>query len=460
MSNAPRNLSCLLAALSLGACVQRDFRVLEPSSTKEVKKSFAAVKPLPVDILFVVDNSGSMAEEQANLARNFEAFINALTSAQGNDYRLAIVTTDIDSRGRDGAELGGLVQASFAGSAPFQLIQQDSSDCRPIAGLKHGCFRGSGARVITSAMARQDQIDAFRSAVSVGTCGSGMEQGLEAMKLALSRTAADCPGQAPFLRESANLVVVFVSNEEDSTSQPPDVATYVDFLVGLKRGAGTVEDAKKKLRTAVVVGAKDGQGAQCSATAASCGGACGQPPPLGSHAACTVGSSGCPSGEFCDGGQCENQDRRFWQYCYWCSFYNAPDCCSALPGSRYIDFAKALEAEVHTAEPDIAINHCVGAPGERVACLVDSICQTEFDGTLRRIATDLVRPTEFLLDPPASYPPGVVVEVNGKRLQICANDTDTNCDYRVTADGRQLSFERNAPGEGDTVEIFFVILEG
>lgn len=441
------------------ACVQRDFRVLEPSSTKEVKKSFAAVKPLPVDVLFVVDNSGSMEEEQANLARNFEAFISALSSSQGNDYRLAVVTTDIDSRGLDGPEIGGLMQASFADTAPFQILRSDTSSCRPIAGLKHGCFRGSGARVITSAMARQDQIDAFRSAVSVGTCGSGMEQGLEAMKLALTRTAADCPGQPPFLREDANLVVVFVSDEEDSTPAPPDVATYVDFLVSLKRGAGTVEEAKKKLRTAVIVGSKDGQGAKCSATAVSCGGNCDRPPPQGSHAACNAAGN-CPAGEFCDVGQCENEDRRSWQFCDWCSFYNAPDCCSALPGARYIDFAKALEAEVHAADPDIAINHCVGPPGERVACLVDSICQTEFDGTLRRIARDLVRPTEFLLDPPASYPPGVVVEVNGTRLQICATDTDTDCDYRVTADGRQLSFERNAPGEGDTVDIFFVIFEG
>lgn len=39
MSKALRNLSCVFAALSLGACVQRDFRVLKPSSTKEVKKS-------------------------------------------------------------------------------------------------------------------------------------------------------------------------------------------------------------------------------------------------------------------------------------------------------------------------------------------------------------------------------------------------------------------------------------
>ena len=39
---------------------------------------------LPVDILFVVDDSGSMAEEQNNLAANFPQFVSVL-----EDYRNA-----------------------------------------------------------------------------------------------------------------------------------------------------------------------------------------------------------------------------------------------------------------------------------------------------------------------------------------------------------------------------------
>ncbi len=49
----------------------------------------------PLDILWVVDNSGSMRDEQQALAQNFEAFINKFAK-QGlhADFRMAIITTD------------------------------------------------------------------------------------------------------------------------------------------------------------------------------------------------------------------------------------------------------------------------------------------------------------------------------------------------------------------------------
>ena len=49
--------------------------------------------PTPTDILFVVDNSGSMADEQENLAQNFDQFIQQIAGA--GDYRIAVVTTDL-----------------------------------------------------------------------------------------------------------------------------------------------------------------------------------------------------------------------------------------------------------------------------------------------------------------------------------------------------------------------------
>ena len=48
-----------------------------------------------VDIVFVVDNSGSMSEEQANLARNFPVFMDELTALQGGDFHIAAVSTDL-----------------------------------------------------------------------------------------------------------------------------------------------------------------------------------------------------------------------------------------------------------------------------------------------------------------------------------------------------------------------------
>jgi hypothetical protein len=89
-------MSAAVAALALASgCLDYQFRVVKPESTKEVKRAVAAAKPTPVDILFVVDNSGSMADEQMNLARNFDKFINVLTQGAGNDYQIAVVSTDV-----------------------------------------------------------------------------------------------------------------------------------------------------------------------------------------------------------------------------------------------------------------------------------------------------------------------------------------------------------------------------
>ena len=50
-----------------------------PVQVDELKQKPAAV----VDILWVVDNSESMVQEQASLAANFDRFISGLTTCQG-----------------------------------------------------------------------------------------------------------------------------------------------------------------------------------------------------------------------------------------------------------------------------------------------------------------------------------------------------------------------------------------
>lgn len=163
-----------------------------------------------VDVLFVVDNSGSMGEEQGNLSGNFTDFINeALTWS--NDYHLAVVTTDIDGDG--------------------------------------GVFQGT-PRVVTSA-----DISSFANNIKVGTNGAGTEQGMFAAQLALSLplisdtgTACTAPADcnAPdtcvegfcggpnrgFLRKEAALEIVFLSDEEDQS--PSDLAFYENFFKNIK----------------------------------------------------------------------------------------------------------------------------------------------------------------------------------------------------------------------------------
>jgi hypothetical protein len=161
-----------------------------------------------VDVLWVVDNSGSMAPRQENLAKNFQSFIDLFVKG-AIDFRLAVTTTDI-------------------------FVDQ-------------GQFKGN-PKIITPTT--PNVTAAFGNNIRVGTTGSPYEAGLAAAKMALDRQletnrqrqqqidqckalcAADfgcqtrCEAKTPieFLRADAYLYLIFVSDEEDESSE--DVRFY------------------------------------------------------------------------------------------------------------------------------------------------------------------------------------------------------------------------------------------
>jgi hypothetical protein len=67
--------------------------------------------------------------------------------------------------------------------------------------------------------------------VVVGTSGSGIEMGLEAARLALSEPLLSTDNQG-FLREDANLSLIFVSDEDDFS--PHSAHTYLRHFTDLK----------------------------------------------------------------------------------------------------------------------------------------------------------------------------------------------------------------------------------
>ena len=57
-----------------------------------IQKEYSIEANNKVDLVFVIDNSGSMSEEHEKLTQNFQSFVNALDSSL--DIKMAIVTTD------------------------------------------------------------------------------------------------------------------------------------------------------------------------------------------------------------------------------------------------------------------------------------------------------------------------------------------------------------------------------
>jgi hypothetical protein len=361
-----------LAALMIASCLACGEH-LDVFEFSDAGLPDATATATVADILFVVDNSGSMAEEQENLARSFVRFADGTI---GRDLQIGVITTDLLSAN---GERAGRQLFAFSSTYPYILTNFSGSDCVDLD-IAHGCFRGPdpARRMITSRLSRDEQIEAFAENVRVGTCGSGTERGLEAMLAALAQTG---PGgcNEGFLRPHANLVIVLISDEQDQKNRP--VVEIVDELVQYK--------PVEQIRVATIVGSIMGVPVNCRiGSEFLCGSICDSPPPQGSGAECTRNQD-CTATEDCVSNRCQNAALQYWASCHSCSFYNAPDCCEAQAGSRYIEFARMVEQRVHAASPAFAIDNCIGSGGPSV-CLTEPICQESFGDTLARIASELI----------------------------------------------------------------------
>jgi len=181
------------------------------------------------DVLFVIDNSGSMGWAQTALANNFSSFIAYATSLQV-DYHIGVITTEVN----DPESGQGTPDRDIF---PGVLVQAPG---RP--------------KIITNLTPDID--DAFRDNVNVGTCCSDeQEAGLQAAHMALSEPLVSDPAANDgFLREDAKLYLIMLSDEQDQSRGQPDF--YVDFFQSIK---GFRNTAWMKV-SAIVGDAPDGCG--------------------------------------------------------------------------------------------------------------------------------------------------------------------------------------------------------
>lgn len=168
-----------------------------------------------VDILFVVDNSGSMGDDQENLSANFGK-LTAVAQQWQNDFHIGVVTTDME----------GMMSSWCCGNlvGPPKYVTNENWEI-------------------------------FQDNVKVGDNGSATEQGLYASQAALSFPLAHdtsiacefesdcedpdtcvegfCGGEnRGFMRQDATLHVVYVSDEQDDS--PAELNFYTDFLMSIK----------------------------------------------------------------------------------------------------------------------------------------------------------------------------------------------------------------------------------
>ena len=137
--------------------------------------------PDKIDILWVVDNSGSMAKHQDAIADEVRGFLNKIQQT-GLNFHLGVTTTDMSSR--------------------------PDLECNPNApNPARGRLVGPERYLVRTS---SNLYGKFSQAIRQGQCGSNAERGLEAMETAL--TTSD---NGDFLRPEAMLVVIFLTDEDD-----------------------------------------------------------------------------------------------------------------------------------------------------------------------------------------------------------------------------------------------------
>jgi hypothetical protein len=208
-----RTGALLAASLCVGAC---STPVDAPGSTLPGRCQVDAplISAQKTDLLFVIDNSGSMAEEQAAIATELPAFLEALRREDGvaQDFRVGVITTSV------------YLHASVNGREQFSLYNDQAGRLQPVP---DETGRASAERYLEST--DPQLLEKFRRLVRQGTQGSGQETPFEAVRLAVSPPLASLAveegGNGGFLRDGARLLVVVVSDEDDcsSTERPAPV---------------------------------------------------------------------------------------------------------------------------------------------------------------------------------------------------------------------------------------------
>jgi hypothetical protein len=161
-----------------------------------------------IDFLFVIDNSDSMDDEQANLTQSFPGFIGVMQQVlEARDFHIMVVGTGGDREDDDEPTLS-------------------AEDCEEV--------QGAGLPFMTD---QQPNLEAtFACVAQVGTDGSAIEEPIDSV-LQATGAALNAPGRcnAGFLREDAVLVVTFITDEEDRRSEG-DPEDWQRILLDVKSG--------------------------------------------------------------------------------------------------------------------------------------------------------------------------------------------------------------------------------
>ncbi len=219
-----------------------------------------------IDFLFIIDNSGSMQEEQANLIASFPGFMSTITETlEAGFFHVMAISTD---NGEGGSTIVSCSNGSCdctpaplccehsCGASMLPSTSCNGFDCNDLPITE--CDRSWGAGKVHSSDGMEcgiegdrrymlhtqpDLAGSFACSASVGLYGSGAEKPMLALNNALSD---DLNGSGAcnqgFLRKDAILVVTLITDEEDDNTDaeapgsPGNPPEWIEALVEAKGG--------------------------------------------------------------------------------------------------------------------------------------------------------------------------------------------------------------------------------
>lgn len=168
------------------------------STTKKMTQNILVDNYKKIDVLFVIDNSGSMAYEQKSMASRTANFISVL---KGLDWQIGITTTD-----------------------PRDITLGDGR-LIPLSGLKN-------RYIIDSTWSDTSAQSTLGTTLQRSETGSGSEQGIRAVYRSIERYIANEANQRDLIRDQSQLAVVLISDEDESANStknnPQDLLKFID----------------------------------------------------------------------------------------------------------------------------------------------------------------------------------------------------------------------------------------
>lgn len=162
-----------------------------------------------VDILWVIDNSGSMETSQTNLTSNFQSFIQRFQDLK-YDFRMAVISSDA-------------YRADYSSNDAFKDIMRRWRRGKP-AGSNPNYFYSPDSGVHVMNPQTPDLASVFVTNATQGTGGSGDERVFQSLKATLDPNFAL---NNDFPRTDAFLAVIIVSDEDDFSADTGASFYYV-----------------------------------------------------------------------------------------------------------------------------------------------------------------------------------------------------------------------------------------